>query len=86
MARSPPHMAKVRTLAGNDVGARVSTRSSGRQRGAGPSSELEPLQFRMRPEFVPAFKQDALNSLKLNGLLKLCFRNFMKLHEKINSR
>ena len=79
MARSPPHMAKVRTLAGNDLGARVSSRSSERQRGAVPSSELEPLQFRMRPEFVPAFKQEALNrSLKLNGLFELCFRNFMK--------
>jgi len=57
----------------------VSSRSSERQRGAVPSSELVPLQFWMRPEFVHAFKQEALNrSLKLNGLFELCFRNFMK--------
>jgi hypothetical protein len=76
MARSPPHMATVRTLAGNDLGARVSSRSSGHQRGAVPSSELEPLQF---PRVRPAFKQEALNrSLKLNRLFELYFSNFMK--------
>jgi hypothetical protein len=72
-------MAKVRTLAGNDLRVRVKTQSSGRQRGAMPSSELVPLQFRMPPEFVRAFKQEALNrGLKLNGLLELCFRDFKK--------
>jgi hypothetical protein len=45
-----------------------------RQRGEVPSIELIPLQFRMTPEFVKAFKQAALDSdLKLNELLKECF-------------
>jgi hypothetical protein len=45
-----------------------------RQRGEVPSIELIPLQFRMPPEFVKAFKQAALdNDLKLNELLKECF-------------
>jgi hypothetical protein len=44
------------------------------QRGEVPSIELIPLQFRMTPEFVKAFKQAALDSdLKLNELLKECF-------------
>jgi hypothetical protein len=72
-------MAKVRTLAGNDLRIRAKTESSVRQRGAVPSSELVPLQFRMPPEFVRAFKQEALNrGLKLNGLLKLCFHDLVK--------
>ncbi len=50
-----------------------------RQRGVVPSSELIPLQFRMPPEFVKAFKQAALdNDMKLNELLKACFDEFMK--------
>jgi hypothetical protein len=37
------------------------------------------LQFRMPPEFVRAFKQEALDrDLKLNELLNLCFNDFMK--------
>jgi hypothetical protein len=72
-------MAKVRRLAGNDLGARPKTQSGGRQRAAVPSSELVPLQFRMPAEFVHAFKQEALNrGLKLNGLLELCFLDFIK--------
>ena len=50
-----------------------------RQRGAVPSTELVPLQFKMPPEFVKAFKQEALNrGLKLNELLNVCFHEFMK--------
>jgi len=50
-----------------------------RQRGVTPSAELVPLQFRMPPEFVRAFKQAALDrGLKLNELLKECFNYFMK--------
>jgi len=50
-----------------------------RQRGVVPSSELVPLQFRMPPEFVRAFKQEALNrGVKLNELLKIAFDDFMK--------
>jgi hypothetical protein len=53
-----------------------------RQRGAVPSSELVPLQFRMTPEFVRAFKQAALDhNMKLNELLNSCFSEFMKIQE-----
>ena len=50
-----------------------------RQRGVVPSTDLVPLQFRMPPEFVRAFKQAALDrDLKLNELLNECFQHFMK--------
>ena len=53
-----------------------------RQRGVTPSAELVPLQFRMPPEFVRAFKQAALDrDLKLNELLKECFQEFIKKRE-----
>jgi hypothetical protein len=55
------------------------TQSATRQRGVVPSAELVPLQFKMPPEFVKAFKQAALDrDLKLNELLNLCFHEFMK--------
>ena len=50
-----------------------------RQRGVVASMDLVPLQFRMPPEFVKAFKQAALDrNLKLNELLNECFQEFMK--------
>lgn len=50
-----------------------------RQRGVVRSTDLVPLQFRMPPEFVRAFKQAALDrDLKLNELLNECFQHFMK--------
>jgi hypothetical protein len=50
-----------------------------RQRGVVPSAELVPLQFRMPPDFVRAFKQAALDrDMKLNELLNACFDEFMK--------
>jgi hypothetical protein len=50
-----------------------------RQRGVVPSSELVPLQFRMPPDFVRAFKQEALDrGEKLNELLNTIFQHFMK--------
>jgi hypothetical protein len=53
-----------------------------RQRGAIPSAELVPMQFRMPPDFVRAFKQAALDrNLKLNELLNECFQHFMKTSE-----
>lgn len=53
--------------------------STSRQRGVVPSAELVPMQFRMPPEFVKAFKQAALDrDLKLNELLNVCFVEFMK--------
>jgi len=50
-----------------------------RQRGVVPSAELVPMQFRMPPEFVRAFKQAALDQgMKLNELLDTIFQHFMK--------
>jgi hypothetical protein len=53
--------------------------SATRQRGVVPSAELIPMQFRMPPAFVKAFKQAALDrSMKLNELLQTIFDDFMK--------
>jgi hypothetical protein len=73
-------MAKTVSLSAADLKPeKPSTSSAVRQRGAVPSSELVPLQFKMPPEFVRAFKQAALDrDLKLNELLKACFDDFMK--------
>jgi hypothetical protein len=73
-------MAKAISLTSADLQPdKPKTQSAGRQRGSVPSSELVPLQFRMPPEFVRAFKQEALDrDLKLNELLNLCFNDFMK--------
>ena len=50
-----------------------------RQRGVVASMDFVPLQVRMPPEFVRAFKQAALDrNLKLNELLNECFQEFMK--------
>ena len=55
------------------------SQSAARQRGVVPSTDLVPMQFRMPPEFVRAFKQAALDrDLKLNEMLDLCFTEFMK--------
>ncbi len=57
----------------------LKTQSAVRQRGSIPSSELVPLQFRMPPEFVRAFKQEALDrGMKLNELLNFCFAEFVR--------
>ena len=46
------------------------------------AAELVPMQFRMPPDFVRAFKQAALDrNLKLNELLNECFQHFMKTSE-----
>ena len=73
-------MAKVVALSAADLApAKPRTLGAMRQRGVVPSSELVPLQFRMTPEFVRAFKQAALDrDLKLNELLNVCFQDFMK--------
>ena len=56
--------------------------SASRQRGVIPSADLVPLQFRMPPEFVRAFKQAALDrDMKLNELLVSCFDEFIKISE-----
>jgi hypothetical protein len=73
-------MAKAVALSAADlVPGKPRTQSVMRQRGVVPSSELVPLQFRMPPEFVKAFKQAALDrDMKLNELLNEVFIEFMK--------
>jgi len=73
-------MAKPTALSADDLNPeKPKTKSTSRQRGEVPSSELVPLQFRMSPEFVKSFKQAALDrDMKLNELLKKCFDEFMK--------
>jgi len=73
-------MAKAVALTAADLNpAKPRPQSAMRQRGVVPSSELVPLQFRMPPEFVRAFKQAALDrDLKLNELLNEIFHEFLK--------
>lgn len=74
-------MAKTVALSAADLAPsnKPHTQSAARQRGEVPSAELVPLQFRMPPEFVRAFKQAALDrDLKLNELLNVCFDEFIK--------
>jgi hypothetical protein len=73
-------MAKTLALSGDDLTpAKLRPQSATRQRGVLPSAELVPLQFRMPPDFVRAFKQAALDrGLKLNEFMKVCFQEFMK--------
>jgi hypothetical protein len=53
-----------------------------RQRGVTSSANQIPLQFRMPPEFIHAFKQAALDRhMKLNELLNYCFTEIMKRDE-----
>jgi hypothetical protein len=77
-------MAKAQALNGGDL-VPVKSRPLGatRQRGVVPSDELVPMQFRMPPAFVKAFKQAALDrDMKLNELLQFVFDNFMKTAKK----
>lgn len=73
-------MAKAVALSAADLApAKPRAQSVIRQRGVVPSTELVPLQFRMPPEFVRAFKQAALDrDMKLNELLNEVFNVFMK--------
>jgi hypothetical protein len=73
-------MAKTQALDGSDLApAKPRTQSATRQRGVVPSAELVPMQFKMPPEFVKAFKiQAATDGMKLNELLKACFDAFIK--------
>jgi hypothetical protein len=73
-------MAKAVALSAADLApSKPRMASATRQRGVVPSAELIPLQFRMSPEFVRAFKQAALDrDMKLNELLNECFNEFMK--------
>jgi hypothetical protein len=73
-------MAKTQALDGNDLApAKPRTQSATRQRGIVPSADLVPMQFKMPPDFVKAFKiQAATQGMKLNELFKACFDAFMK--------
>jgi hypothetical protein len=73
-------MAKAVALSAADLSpTKPRAQSVMRQRGVVPSAELVPLQFRMAPEFVRAFKQAALDrDMKLNELLNEIFNEFMK--------
>ena len=73
-------MAKAVALSAADLApTKPRAQSVMRQRGVVPSAELVPLQFRMTPEFVRAFKQAALDrDLKLNELFIEIFNEFMK--------
>ena len=68
-------MAKTQALNSSDlVPTRVRSASRTRQRGVVPSAELIPMQFRMPPDFVWAFKQAAVNDrMRLNEYLRACF-------------
>ncbi len=73
-------MAKTMALDSTDlIPAKTRSVSASRQRGVVPSAELVPLQFKMTPEFVRAFKMQAASTdMKLNELLKACFDAFIK--------
>jgi hypothetical protein len=73
-------MAKTQALDGNDLApAKPRTQSATRQRGVVPSADLIPMQFKMPPDFVKAFKiEAATQGMKLNELLKACFDAFNK--------
>jgi hypothetical protein len=77
-------MAKTQALQSDDLlPAKLRPKSAGRQRGVVPSAELIPMQFKMPPDFVRAFKIEAAShSMKLNELLKACFDAFIKSSKK----
>lgn len=78
-------MAKTQALDSGDLipVARNRPLSATRQRGVVPSADLIPMQFRMPPPFVKAFKQAALDrDMKLNELLQTVFDAFMKTAKK----
>ncbi len=73
-------MAKTRVLNGSDLKlGPPPLQSASRQRGAVPSAELVPIQFKMSAEFVRRFKQEALDrGVKLNELFAISFDALMK--------
>jgi hypothetical protein len=77
-------MAKTQILQSDDVlPAKARPKSATRQRGVVPSAELIPMQFKMPPDFVHAFKVEAANNdMKLNELLKACFDAFIKSNKR----
>jgi hypothetical protein len=73
-------MAKSEAFSADDlIPTKARKQTAMRQRGVVPSTELVPLQFKMPPEFVRAFKQEALNrGEKLNEFQNTIFQHFMK--------
>jgi hypothetical protein len=73
-------MAKTLALDGNDLTPnKPRSQSATRQRGVAASADLVPLQFKMDPEFVVAFKRAALDRrMKLNEFLKYLFHENVK--------
>ena len=72
-------MAKTRVLTGSDLKLRPQIQSAARQRGAVPSAELVPIQFKMPADFVRRFKQEALDrGVKLNELFNMSFHALLK--------
>lgn len=73
-------MAKQPAFSADDlVPTKARKETAMRQRGVVPSAELVPLQFKLPPEFVRSFKQEALNrGEKLNEFLTTIFQEFIK--------
>ena len=74
-------MAKAVALTSDDLVTLPTHRpqAATRQRGAVPSAELVPMQFRMPPDFADAFRLEAVKRrMKYNELLQACFAEFMK--------
>ena len=73
-------MAKQPAFSADDlVPTKARKETAMRQRGVVPSAELVPLQFKLPPEFVRSFKQEALNrGEKLNEFLNTIFQEFIK--------
>ncbi len=73
-------MAKHPAFSADDlVPSKTRKATAMRQRGVVPSAELEPLQFKMPPDFVRSYKQEALNrGEKLNEFLNTIFQHFLK--------
>ena len=73
-------MAKQPAFSADDlVPTKARKATAMRQRGVVPSAELEPLQFKMPPDFVRSYKQEALNrGQKLNEFLNTIFQHFLE--------
>jgi hypothetical protein len=73
-------MAKPIALSANDAAStKMRQKTTTAQRGAVPSAELIPMQFRMPPDFAMAFRSEAVKrDLKYNEMLQECFAAFMK--------
>jgi hypothetical protein len=71
-------MAKPVSLSAADL-APAKARAGQHQRGAVPSADLTPMQFRMPPDFALAFRIEAAKrGMKYNELLQECFASFLK--------